>query len=58
MLPDLSNTMYMSTGAKQLPPLVPLAPLVPEAPPEAPLEHGEAAGDHHDARETGGIPHH
>jgi hypothetical protein len=40
MLPDLSNTMYMSTGAKQLPPLVPLAPpLVPEAPlvPKPPL---------------------
>src|SRR4051794_25442953 len=38
MLPDLSNMMYMSTGAKQLPPLVPLAPLAPEVPPpEAPL---------------------
>jgi hypothetical protein len=40
MLPDLSNTMYMSTGAKQLPPLVPLVPpllpLVPLVPPLVP----------------------
>ena len=32
MLPDLSNMMYMSTGAKQLPPLVPLVPLAPLEP--------------------------
>jgi hypothetical protein len=43
MLPDLSNTMYMSTGAKQLaasapPPLAPLVPppLVPKPPLLAP----------------------
>src|SRR5687768_6534685 len=30
MLPDLSNMRYMSTGAKQLPPLAPLAPLDPK----------------------------
>src|SRR4051794_35750398 len=37
MLPDLSNMRYMSTGAKQFPPLDPLAP---EVPPDAPLLPG------------------